>query len=363
MTRQPASGPCLGVDIGGSKTQAIALDQSFRIVADRVRQTEPGPEGVVAGALAVARDCLRLAGMSTREVAGVGVGIPGRVDHRTGVVHTAVNLGVVRLELADRLSDALGVPVRVDNDVKATALGAADYLRAGDGDLTYINFGTGVSAATIAAGTLVRGAGNLAGEIGHLAVDPTAEQCACGQRGCIEVLAGGGWIAQRLAVLGPPVTLANLIETARTGDADAAGEACRIAGGIATAVQLAVLAHDSSRVVLGGGVIRTAPGLVDLTRTVLRERAGSSEFLASLGLPERVTVLPTDHPLAAIGAALVGAAQLSIRRTSRPERHGMEWADSPRDCLAGAAPSCGPRGRSSAVESEFGVWQVGEVPP
>ena len=202
MTRQPASAPCLGIDIGGSKTQAIALDQSFRIVADRVRQTEPGPEGVVASALAVARDCLRLAGMSTCEVGGVGVGIPGRVDHRTGVVHTAVNLGVVRLELADRLSDALGMPVRVDNDVKATALGAADYLRAGDGDLTYINFGTGVSAATIAAGTLVRGAGNLAGEIGHLAVDPTAEQCACGQRGCIEVAcwwrvdrptAGGAW--------------------------------------------------------------------------------------------------------------------------------------------------------------------------
>ena len=65
---------------------------------------------MVASALAVARECLRLAGMSTREIGGVGVGIPGRVDHRTGVVHTAVNLGVVRLELADRLSDALGCP-------------------------------------------------------------------------------------------------------------------------------------------------------------------------------------------------------------------------------------------------------------
>ena len=104
--------------------------------------------------------------------------------------------------------------MRVDNDVKATALGAADYLRAGDGDLTYINFGTGVSAATIAAGTLVRGAGNLAGEIGHLAVDPTAEQCACGQRGLYRGASGGGRIAQRLAVLGPPVSLANLIEIA-----------------------------------------------------------------------------------------------------------------------------------------------------
>ena len=64
------------------------------------------------------------------------------------MVHTAVNLGIGRLPLAERLGPALGIGVRVDNDVKATALGAADYLRTPDADLTYLNFGTGVSALT-----------------------------------------------------------------------------------------------------------------------------------------------------------------------------------------------------------------------
>ncbi len=296
MTPQHACAPTLGIDIGGSKTQGIVLDGQSRIVADRVRPTEPGPDGVVATALATAADCLRLAGLTAADLGGVGVGIPGRVDHRTGVVHTAVNLGIGRLPLAERLGAALGVGVRVDNDVKATALGAADYLRTPDADLTYLNFGTGVSAATLSGGVVVRGADNLAGEIGHFPVEPGAGRCGCGQDGCIEVLAGGGRIATRLAGLMPPASLTEL----------PAAEARRIARGIAGAVQLAVLAHGSSRVAIGGGVIRTAPGLAALAGELLAERAAHSEFLTSLDLPARIIVLPADHPLAAIGAALVG---------------------------------------------------------
>lgn len=296
MTPRQDCAPTLGLDIGGSKTHGVVLDARSRIVADRVRRTEPGPDGVLATALTVATECLRLAGLAAADLDGVGIGIPGRVDHRTGVVHHAVNLGIERLALGERLGAALGIGVRVDNDVKATALGAADYLRAPEADLTYLNFGTGVSAATLSRGVLVRGAGNLAGEIGHLPIEPGAGRCGCGQDGCIEVLAGGGQIARRLARLGPGVTLTDL----------PAEEARRIARGIAGAVQLVVLAHGSRTVAIGGGVIRTAPGLADLAGQLLAERAADSEFLASLNLPARISVLPAGHPLAAIGAALVG---------------------------------------------------------
>ena len=299
-------GPRLGIDIGGTKTQGIVLDAQSRVVADRVRPTEPGPDGVVATALAVARECLRLAGLDSTDLAAVGVGIPGRVDHRTGAVSTAVNLGIDELPLGSLLTAELGVPVHIDNDVKATALGAADYLRARDADLTYLNFGTGIASATLVEGRLIRGEGNLAGEVGHLPVDPTAGRCGCGQLGCIEVLAGGGRIAERLATAGIP--LPRLLERAEAGDQTATEEALRIATGIATAVQLVVLAYGSDRVVLGGGVIRTAPALVDLSRHLLAQRATHSGFLASLDLPTRVVVLPATHPLAAIGAALAGFA-------------------------------------------------------
>lgn len=296
MTPEQAPTLTLGIDIGGSKTHGIVLDTHSRIVAERVLPTAPGPDGVVATALAVTTACLAPAGMAAAHLSGVGVGIPGRVDHRTGVVHTAVNLGIERLPLADRLGAELGVGVRVDNDVKATALGAADLLGTPDADLTYLNFGTGVSAATLSCGVLVRGADNLAGEIGHLPIEPDAGRCACGQHGCVEVLAGGGQITARLAALTPPASLTDLPPA----------EAHRIARGIAGAVQLVVLAHGSSTVAIGGGVVRVAPALADLARELLAERAAHSTFLASLDLPSRVLVLPADRPLAAIGAALVG---------------------------------------------------------
>lgn len=307
MTGSDPTAPSLGLDIGGTKVHGIVLDARSRVIAERVRPTEPGDAGVLASALTVAQECLRLAGLDAAHLSGVGVGIPGRVDHRTGVVHTAVNLGVERLELGRLLSDSLdGVGVAVDNDVKATALGAADYLRRPEADLTYLNFGTGVSAATLAGGTLIRGGGNLAGEIGHFPIDAAAGRCGCGQYGCIEVLAGGGQIARRLAELPIPVTLDGLLQAADRGNPEAGAEVERIATGIAAAVQLVVLAQGSTAVVLGGGVIRTAPGLVERARERLAEQASGSDFVASLDLPGRVTVLPAEHPLAAIGAALVG---------------------------------------------------------
>lgn len=299
--------PRLGLDIGGTKIHGILLDPTGRILAEHVLPTERGSDGVVRSALAVARGCLSLAGVERGALASVGVGIPGQVDHLTGTVRTAVNLDIEHLALGERLGADLGVPVCVDNDVKAAALGAAEHL--GADEVTFLNVGTGVAAATVADGRLVRGEGNLAGEIGHIPVDPNGERCACGQRGCLEVLAGGAGIAERLAPLAPQISLPSLFEAAAAGSPDAAAEAARISAGIATAVQLVVLTQGSSRVVLGGGVVHTARGLVDEVRRVLTARAAESEFLASLDLADRVSVLPSGYPVAAIGAALVGRAR------------------------------------------------------
>lgn len=260
MTAPQCSGPSLGIDIGGTKTQAVLLDASSRVIANRVRRTDRGPDGVVGGALALARECLQLGRTQVTELLGVGVGIPGQVDHCSGVVLHAVNLGIERLELGALLSAELGVAVRVDNDVKATALGAADYLRTPTADLSYINLGTGIASATLVGGRLVRGEGNLAGEIGHLPVDPSAGRCVCGQIGCLEVLAGGRRIAERLAAAG--LTLPGLVEATHAGDQAAIDESLRIGGAIATAVQLVVLAHGvgAGRAGRWGGADRPRPG-------------------------------------------------------------------------------------------------------
>lgn len=294
----PPSG-CLGIDVGGTKAHGIRLDAAGRPCAESVRPTRPGNDGVFDTIVEVVRDCLRDADAAPEVI---GVGIPGQVDPHAGVVRMAVNLGITELDLGPRLSAALGVRVRVENDVKAAALGAAHFL---GGDLAYVNFGTGVSGAAVVGGRLSRGTGNVAGEIGHFPIDPAGERCQCGQRGCIEVFAGGGRIAARLAALGG-LDLTTLADAADGGNLRAVAEADRISLGIALAVQLMVLAHGSGRVALGGGVVRVAPGLVVRAQRLLDARAARSPFLASLNLSDRVTVISPELPVAVVGAALAG---------------------------------------------------------
>lgn len=293
----------IGLDVGGTKTRGIALDGRGATLADVIRPTQPGPEGVVSTALTVTRDCLRIAGADSTSLFGVGVGIPGQVDPDSGTVTTAVNLGIDELDLGPRLEQELNVSVQVDNDVKAAAVGAGYHL--GQADLTYLNFGTGVASATLIDGRLVRGTGNVAGELGHMPIHPNGPVCACGQRGCVETYAGGRWVAERLARATQPLELATLRDCARRGYEEAQAELDQIATAIGATIQMAVLAYGSPTVVLSGGVVQTAEGLDDAIRERLTERAELSPFLRSLHLTERVIQLSNDAPVAVLGAALL----------------------------------------------------------
>jgi predicted NBD/HSP70 family sugar kinase len=312
-------GLSLGIDIGGTKVHGVLLAPDGRRIAEHVTPTVPGAEGIVASAFATANRCRDAVAGSSAFVATVGVGVPGEVDPAEGTVRNAVNLGISEVALGPLLAERLGLPVTVDNDVKAAALGADNRLKAGPGGLAYLNVGTGVASAAVVNGRLVRGVGNLAGEIGHLPVDPAGERCACGQRGCIETFAGGGRIAARLAGSGSGLSLGILAARADEGDAEARRELDRIGFGIAAAVQVLVTTYGSGTVALNGGVIHHTPGLVDHVRRLLAERAGESAFAASLRMAERIDVLAPDDPVAAVGAALVGMATKRARHL-RPVR-------------------------------------------
>ena len=306
MTASAEAGPggtageiSLGLDVGGTKTHGLVLDAANRVLAEEIAPTGSGPYGVRASALGVARLLSeRLGGAG---FASVGVGIPGLVDARTGLVETAVNLGITRTNVSELLADAFDATVRVENDVKATALGIGAVLGGGIRDLCHVNVGTGLAAAAVSNGRVVRGARNAAGEIGHFAVDPAGVLCRCGQRGCLETMCGGSFVTARLGELG--LDLATLDED---DDPRAADERARIVAALVTAVTLVVTTYDSSVVVLGGGVVAAAPWLVPAVRDELGERARASLFLAGMDIAGRIAVLPDDVPVAAIGAAVVG---------------------------------------------------------
>lgn len=294
---QPLS---LGIDIGGTKAHGVVLNAADSVLADVAMPTEPTEAGVRRTVLAVSSALARELGVTPAGFTTVGLGIPGLVDHTSGVVETAVNLQIARTDLTALFADDFAAKVRAENDVKATALGAGLALGTRH-DLAYVNLGTGVAAAAVSRGRLIRGTRNGAGEIGHLAVEPAGELCSCGQRGCLETALGGGYVTRRLVPLG--LDLGSVGHDPRP---EAAAERDRMVAALATALTLVVIAYDSAVVVLGGGVIRGTGWLRPAVEADLRRRAEASPFLAGLAVADRLVELPAGAPVAAIGAAVVG---------------------------------------------------------
>jgi predicted NBD/HSP70 family sugar kinase len=297
----------VGLDVGGTKTDAVAVDDAGSVLA-RVRlATGWGAQGVVRTVFDVVKALEGELALVGGRVGSVGIGMPGQVEPGgTRIVH-AVNLGIDELDLAGAVEPLLGVPVRVENDVKAAAAGA--YALHGEPRaMAYLNLGTGVAAGIVTDGEVWRGARGTAGEVGHISVDPSGPLCRCGQRGCIEALAGGAAVAERWGREGiHPVGA--VFDAADEGNPDATALRAGVAFGVAAAVRVLVLTADVDTVVLGGGLTALAPRLTADVAATLEASAAASPFLRSLRLPERVQLLPAGSPAAALGAALIGAAR------------------------------------------------------
>ena len=293
-----------GLDIGGTKTDVVAVSDSGEIIARSRRPTGHGDEAVVDGVVESVEALRSEFGISAAEVLSVGVGIPGLVDTANGRVLHAVNLGVESLDLAARASERLDVPVVVENDVKAAALGAA-ALRGEAVSMAYLNLGTGVAAGIVIDGAISRGSRGTAGEVGHISVDPNGRLCTCGQRGCIETLCGGGALARAWGRPGA-LPVRDILDSADRGEPDAVLLRADLARGAAAAVRVLVLTADVETVVIGGGLTALGDRLGDGIRNALIADAAGSPFLRSLHLDERIELLPPGSPAAALGAALVG---------------------------------------------------------
>lgn len=296
----------IGIDIGGTKTEAVALAADGTVMAEHRLATGFGAAAVLDTAEGAVRALAAALGSTPEEFATVGVGIPGAVDRATGRVAHAVNLGLEDLDLGGDLAARLGRPVRVENDVNAAALGAWQALGGGDSDsMAYLNLGTGLAAGLVLGGRLWRGSRGVAGEIGHIPVDPAGPVCPCGQRGCLELAASGSGLARSWA---GGDSVRELFTTAGAGDADAVAVRDRLVEHVAAAVRLLVLTVDPDRVVIGGGLSSLGDELLVAVRAVLETWSAESGFLAMLDLASRVEVLPRDFPAAAVGAALIGAS-------------------------------------------------------
>jgi len=184
----------LGIDVGGTKIDAVLIDGDARIHAEAVLPTGAldGTDAVIDRIAQLIWQLLREAG--DRRVIGIGIGTPGQVDAQLGVARAAINLGwadvPVLAKVRERLPDL--PPLALANDVNALALGEYRFGAAqGARNLVYLALGTGLGGASIVEGRVTEGANGFAMEVGHMALNPNGRECVCGLRGCPEIYASG----------------------------------------------------------------------------------------------------------------------------------------------------------------------------
>jgi glucokinase len=318
-TPEPAApSPALlaGVDVGGSKIAILLADAALRPVGRHVVPTGSGDAVDGVRRIIEALDAtLDAAALTRADLAAMGIGVPGRVDPEAGTVTLAVNLGWHALPLRDEVEAVLGIPVAVENDVRAAAAGLHARRQAGGVDnLAYLAIGTGISAGVVLDGRLYRGPRGLAGEIGHVVLEPNGPACRCGLDGCLEAFASGRAIAEAAALRieqGPattietPVTAETVYRAAALGDPVATRLAERTGRYVARAIHALAMTYDVPRVVLGGGVTRAGAVFLDpVTRGLDELRAASA--LAREALPDDlVELLPPDADAGAWGGVIL----------------------------------------------------------
>jgi len=275
----------LGIDLGGTKLLAVGLDAAGRVVYRRREPTGRGlaPEPALALVAEIAGDARRALG----GLDALGLGFPGLVDHRRGLVRSSVMLdGWHEVALAAQLSARVGVPCAIDNDVNASAL--YELEQRGSAALLFVAVGTGIGGALVLDGQVWRGAHGLAGEIGHVAIARDGRPCTCGRRGCVNRYASGtaldqpgGGLADATAALGAAIGSAlNLLDVPLVV----------LGGGVAErgpAYLEAVAAHARRECfreigqactfeLARGGYDAAALGAARLARQVLEQEAGAS---------------------------------------------------------------------------------------
>jgi len=264
-----------GIDLGGTKVQAVITDDAYSVLASarRPTPTSGGPEDVVAALDEVLREAAKAAGVDPASLAGVGVGAPGKIEEGgavTGAHHLPGWGGT--FPLASALSGALGCPVRVDNDV-TVATDAEFQLGAGQlyDSLLGVFWGTGVGGGLIIDGKPWSGMG-AAGEIGHVVVEmKDGAKCPCGRYGCMEAYAGRQAMedhVRRLVKKGRKTILFDLMEkyertrltsgiwarALKRNDKLAIQTVDRAIGALGVAIASTINVLDVEGVVIGGGL-------------------------------------------------------------------------------------------------------------
>jgi len=302
-----ATGPALGVDIGGTKIAIGLVAADGRIIASEVLPTEAelGFDRAVRRICETFERLLHLNQLGAKHLDGVGIGCAGPVDPASGEINNPYTLtGWMHCDIVRPLAAALGVPVWLENDADVAAVGEC-FIGAGrDQDpVVMLTIGTGVGGAVITGGKIFRGVRGEHPELGHVPVVFGGPECYCGRRGCLESLISG----TAIAAAGRAAGLADagqVFAAAANGHAEAAQILSTVRQAMDAAVWTILHTTLPQRIILGGGVVEAQS---EWFLSVAREAVAR----ATMAPTGAVTVEPAQ-----LGgqAGVVGAARWAMIR-------------------------------------------------
>lgn len=308
----------IGVDVGGTNIKIALVDKEGSIVySDTVpTRAEMGYEYTINNMKKAISDLIAQTKVSKDDISGIGFGFPGQIDCDKGVVLLAPNIpGWVNIPIAKIIEKEFSIPVKVDNDVRCAALAELNY-GAGKGavNMICITVGTGIGSGLIINGKIVRGASNVAGELGHIKLQMhDGPLCGCGDTGCLEAFASGPAIvamAQEYIMGGkstkyrelanPDITPYIVAEAAKQGDVvakrifEVIGEYIGI--GLVSVINLL----NPEKIVIGGGVADAGDLLFDPIKRTIALRA----------MPIQAKAVQVVHAELGNTAGVIGASLL-----------------------------------------------------
>ncbi|HEY8426664.1 MAG TPA: ROK family transcriptional regulator [Limnochordales bacterium] len=296
----------IGADLGVDYSLVVALNLHGQPVwKKRVRRSPgPDPRGQVAQLADLIDEAIAAVSPAPLGLLGIGVGVHGPVEHPSGRLLFAPNLGWADVPVGEWLAERFHVPIVVDNEANA---GAVAELWCGAGQdastLFYLSVGVGLGAGIVIDGELYRGAGGTAGEFGHATIDPAGPACSCGNRGCLEV-----FVSER-ALMGylqrsrsDPVASSpeEVLQAADAGDAVAISALARLGEYLGIGIANVINTFNPELVVIGGPIARAGHHVLNAARRVVEQRA-----LAFPRSKARIVVSALGDEACAIGAGVL----------------------------------------------------------
>jgi predicted NBD/HSP70 family sugar kinase len=318
----PQARVVIGADLGATHATVALTDLTGAPISERSERLAIalGPKRVLNWVVRASRDLLADAGRTEAELIGVGIGVPGPVEHSTGrPIRPPIMPGWDGYDVVDHVGSALGgVPVLVDNDVNIMALGEHASAYGAVEHLVFVKVATGIGAGIISGGRLHRGANGAAGDLGHVAAPHAPDVlCSCGNTGCLEAVASGPAISIALRQNGIDANSSrDIIDLVRAGNIPTA-QAVRQAGRtIGEVLATCVSMLNPSVIVVGGELAQAGESLL----------AGVREVVYGRSLPLATGDLQIVAARTGDQAGVIGAATMVIQYALSPERVDLEVA-------------------------------------